>query len=244
MKEIAGMILMVLTSHGQIDADTPTGVWLEEFAVPYEVFVEAGYEVIIASVRGGDVPVDPRSVEPGNAPPNAEKALALLKGIRPLHSVHLDSCVAVFFPGGHGTMFDLPGNADVQKALASFLSAGKPTALVCHGPAALVGLNGPEGQPVVKGRKLTAFTNDEEAAVGLTEEMPFLLQTRLEGEGAEFVAAENFAPNVVVDGNLITGQNPASSAGAARALLQRLAERTGASDADQPAPVPEPAAAE
>jgi putative intracellular protease/amidase len=214
-------ILMVVTSHDRIDADHKTGLWFEEFAVPFALFREAGYEVVVASPKGGDTPIDPGSLSKDEVPD--AKALAALKGTQVLADVDLEKHVAVFFPGGHGTMFDLPGSKSVQAAVARFIESKRPTAFVCHGPAGLVGATLSDGTSVVKGRKVTGFTNSEEAAVKLTEKMPFLLETRLGELGGTFSGAENWAVHVVVDGNLITGQNPASSAKAAEAVLAQLA---------------------
>lgn len=222
MEAAAGLILMVLTGCGEMSDGKPTGVWLEEFSVPYELFTEAGYAVHIASPEGGEVPVDPRSTTESTMPENGEEAIKLLQKSKPLASVELDAYDAVFFPGGHGTMFDLPESAPVAETVRSFLFSNRPIALVCHGPAALVGVTDDQGQSVVQGRKVTGFTDSEERAVQLDQDVPFLLQTRLEELGASFDAGPDFQPNTVVDGNLITGQNPASSAGAAKALLKNL----------------------
>jgi putative intracellular protease/amidase len=216
-------ILMVVTSHGAFEEHgMKTGLWLEEFAVPYRMFREAGYEVTVASPLGGQVPVDPRSLAPESAPANQEAALEILED-----SVRLDEVTpalydAAFFPGGHGTMFDFPQNEKVQRAVVHFLERRKPVALVCHGPAALIGANTPMGDPLVRGRKVAAFTNEEEKQAGLEKAVPFLLQSRLESLGASVVTAEPFMENVVVDDRLITGQNPASSAKAARELIKQL----------------------
>jgi len=213
-------ILMVVTSHDQIEAGDPTGLWLEEFAIPYARFLAAGYAVTVASPKGGKAPIDPRSLGE-DAKPDPEALAALAKTV-PLDGLDLDGYVAVFFPGGHGTMFDLPTSAVVQAAVAHFVAEDQPAAFVCHGPAALVGATLPDGSSVVKGRKLTGFTDAEEHAVKLADKMPFMLEARLRELGAEFAGAENWQEHVVVDGNLITGQNPASSGKAAEALLARL----------------------
>jgi putative intracellular protease/amidase len=198
----------------------PTGLWLEEFAVPYRMFRAAGHEVTVASPKGGAAPVDPRSRESGDKPDR--EALDVLRSTRPLSEVELDAFDAVFFPGGHGTMFDLPSSSTVQETVEHFITAGQPSAFVCHGPAALVGASLPDGTSVVKGRNITGFSNEEERAVELDGKMPFLLETRLKELGGQFAAKPNFQDHVVVDGMLVTGQNPASSASTARALLQLL----------------------
>lgn len=218
-------VLVVVTSHDQIAEGEPTGLWLEEFAVPYARFLEEGYAVTVASPKGGKAPVDPRSTE-GEEKPDA-KALAALEKTVKLDGLALDDYDAVFFPGGHGTMFDLPESTTVQKAVAHFIGKDQPAAFVCHGPAALVGATLPDGTSVVKGRKVTGFTDAEERAVKLDDKMPFLLETKLKELGGTFAGADNWQEHVVVDGNLITGQNPASSGKSADALIARLKATAG-----------------
>lgn len=216
-------VLMVVTSHDAIDTEHPTGLWFEEFAVPYTLFRNQGYAITVASPKGGDAPVDPRSLEKYEATPDNEAARAALKATRRLDpSLRAADFDAIFFPGGHGTMFDLPGNPEVQRLVAEFVQADKVLASVCHGPACLVGALLRDGTPVVKGRKVTSFTDQEERAVELDRHMPFLLESRLRELGAEFVPAANWQDNVVVDGKLVTGQNPQSSASAARAVIRLL----------------------
>lgn len=217
----APRILMVVTSHDRIDEAHPTGLWLEEFATPYEMFLSAGYQVTVASTRGGTAPLDPRSL--GDRDKYQASTVETLERTIPLAELALDEFAAVFFPGGHGTMYDLPVDKKVGEAVVHFLTRQQPVALVCHGPAALVGATLPDGTAAVAGRRVTAFTNEEERAVELDDDMPFLLESKLIEQGANFAGAENFIEHVVVDGNLITGQNPASSAAAAHALLQQLA---------------------
>jgi len=218
-------ILMVVTSHDRIDDTHPTGLWLEEFAIPYEIFTAAGHEVAVASTKGGTTPIDPRSL--ADREKFAPETLAALQSTDALASMNLSGYDAVFFPGGHGTMYDLPADINVAKAVTHFLEGQQPIALVCHGPAALVGATLADGTPAASGRKVTGFTNDEEKAVELDDVMPFLLETKLREQGATFIGASNFVAHVVVDGNLITGQNPASSADAAQALLKQLANKAG-----------------
>jgi putative intracellular protease/amidase len=215
------MILLIVTSHGQIEPGHPTGLWLEEFSVPYHLFVDAGYEVVVASPKGGKAPVDPRSM-PETPDAEEREALGRLEKTLPLEAVMDQPFEGVFFAGGHGTMFDFPSDPNVQTLVSRAIRADQPLALVCHGPAALVGATDAEGEPVVKGRKVTGFTNEEEIAVELEDDMPFLLETRLQDQGARFVSMKKFQAHVVVDGNLITGQNPPSSHGAAEALLKRI----------------------
>ena len=213
-------ILMVVTSHDRIDETHPTGLWLEEFATPYQLFVAAGHQVTVASPKGGAAPVDPRSLS--QKATYASSTLAVLEQTRLLSEVNLGDFNAVFFPGGHGTMYDLPSDRSVIAAVNYFLNNQHPTAFVCHGPAALVGATKADGTPAVAGRRITGFTNDEEKAVELDDDMPFLLETRLRELGGEFTGAANFAEHVIVDGNLVTGQNPTSSEATAKALLELL----------------------
>jgi putative intracellular protease/amidase len=217
----AKSILMVVTSHSYIDNDHPTGIWLEEFAVPFELFTEAGYHVTVASPRGGKAPLDPRSTADAETTYQPDTLFALQDTIG-LAGLDLSAFDAVFFPGGHGTMFDLPDDEAVAAAASYFIANDKPSAFICHGPAALVNATLPDGTSVVAGRTVTGFTNAEEDAVQLTDKMPFLLETRLKELGAEFSGADNFVEHIVTDGNLITGQNPASSKAAAQALLKQL----------------------
>lgn len=220
---VARSILVVVTSHSTIDEGHPTGLWFEEFAVPYGLFREQGYAITVASPRGGEAPVDPRSLEGYQATPQNEAARAALRDTRRVDSsLRADAFDAIFFPGGHGTMFDLPDNPEIRRLVSEFAQADKVLASVCHGPACLVGAMLRDGTPLVKGRRVTAFTDEEERAVELDRLMPFLLETRLRELGAEFVPAANWQDNVVVDGRLVTGQNPQSSASAARAVIRLL----------------------
>lgn len=218
-------ILMVVTSHGKMRSGKQTGLWLEEFATPHKLFTDAGCSITVASPAGGKTPVDPRSLTESAKPDNAESALEELRDTAALRAADLSEYDAVFFPGGHGTMFDFPSNTPVQNTVEYFLNSGQPVALVCHGPAALVGAVDPQGSPIVKGRNVAVFTNEEERSLELVDEVPFLLQSRLESLGATVVTAERFTENVIVDGQLVTGQNPASSGKAARELLSLLGIR-------------------
>ena len=215
-------ILMIVTSHSRIDDSHETGIWFEEFSVPYNRFLQQGYEVTVMSPAGGDAPLDANSLADYQATDDNEAAKLALKGLAALDdSVQASDYDAVFLPGGHGTMFDLPDNPHVQRLIESFNSAGKPVASVCHGPACLVNVSS-NGVSLVKGRKITAFTDNEERAVQLDKVMPFLLESRLRELGAEFMPADDWADNTIVDGNLITGQNPQSSGSAAEALVGLL----------------------
>lgn len=224
-------ILMVLTSHGQLgDTGKPTGFWLEEFAAPYYVFKDAGAEVALASPKGGQPPVDPKSDEPANQTEattrfkNDPDAQAALASTVKLADVEADDFDTVFYPGGHGPMWDLANDATSIALIESFYHAGKPVAAVCHAPVALLKAND-QGQPIVKGKRVTGFTNSEEEAVQLTKVVPFLLEDALKRTGGNYEKADDWADFIVVDERLITGQNPASSASAARALLELLQTR-------------------
>ncbi len=219
-------ILMVITSYEKIDASHATGLWLEEFAVPYLEFVSRKYAVTVASIRGGKVPVDPRSEpKPEQAQAWADAIHTLQKTV-PVDSVCAADFQAIFLPGGHGTMFDLPQNASLQNLLAAFAETKKVIGAVCHGPAGLVGVKLKNGAPLVAGKQITAFTNEEERAAGMDKLMPFLLESRLSELGAKFIARPNWSDHVEQDDLLITGQNPQSSASVARAVADAVARST------------------
>jgi len=229
-------ILMVLTSHDRLgDTGKKTGFWLEEFAAPYFVFKDAGANVTLASPKGGQPPLDPKSDEP-DAKTDATRrfsadgdANAALAATRVLAEVAKDDFDAVFYPGGHGPLWDLANDGDSIGVIESKLAAGKPVALVCHAPGALKLTHGADGEPLVKGRRVTGFTNSEEAAVGLTDVVPFLVEDMLKANGGHFEKKDDWAVHVVTDGNLITGQNPASSQAAAEQLLRMLASKSAES---------------
>lgn len=222
-------ILMVLTSHDQLgNSGEKTGFWLEEFAAPYYVLKEAGHDITLASPKGGQPPLDPKSDSPDsqtdatrrfNQDPAAQAALASTKKLDEIEPSDFD---AVFYPGGHGPLWDLTESAKSRSIIEQTTRAGKPVALVCHAPAVLRDVTAEDGIPLVRGKNVTGFTNSEEAAVGLTEVVPFLLQDKLTELGANFTMAFDFQPYVVRDGLLITGQNPASSERAANELLGAL----------------------
>lgn len=221
----APAVLMLVTGAGQMSDGKQTGLWLEEFAVPYEAFRAAGFSIEVATLQGGAAPVDPRSA-PEEAQAEAwEEASTRLKQTRRLGDLDLSGFDAIFIPGGHGVMFDLASSQEAAAAIEAFARSERVVAAVCHGPGALVQVKGPDGAPLVEGRKVAAFTNSEEEAVKLTEAMPFLLETRLRELGAELVQEADFKPCAVRDGNLITGQNPASSAETARLTVDALRER-------------------
>lgn len=221
-------VLLVVTSHDRIDDDTPTGLWFEEFAVPFETFRDHDYAVVAASPGGGIVPIDPRSGPDAEERDEHGAALALLRDTERLEAIDPDDFDAVFFPGGHGTMFDFVGDEDVRRVVEAFDRDGKLVAAVCHGPAALVEAESADGTPVVEGVRLTAFTDAEEREVGLDEAMPFLLESRLRELGAEFVVEKPWSDHVEVDGRWITGQNPRSSRSAAEAVVNAIQSRKAA----------------
>jgi putative intracellular protease/amidase len=214
-------ILMVVTTHDRIDDEHPTGLWLEEFAVPYRLFREQGYDVTVASPKGGSTPIDPRSLPENPDDPAIAEAMQALKNTAVLAGLDASGFDAVFFPGGHGTMFDLP-NPEIGRVVTDFATQDKVVASVCHGPAALVEARLPDGTPLVRGRRITSFSDAEEREVQLDKHMPFLLESRLRELGAQVETAANWSDHVVVDGKLITGQNPQSSGAAARALIEAL----------------------
>ncbi len=223
-------ILMVLTSHDQLgDTGRKTGFWLEELAAPYYAFRDAGAEVVLASPKGGQPPLDPKSNEPSSqtdltrrfeADPAANAQLAATLRLDSVSQADFDT---VFYPGGHGPLWDLAEDKNSIDLIESFLAANKPVALVCHAPGILRHVKKPDGRPLVEGKKVTGFTNTEEAAVGLTNIVPFLVEDELKANGGIYSKLGDFAPYVVSDGLLITGQNPASSDGAAQLVLKRLA---------------------
>ena len=222
-------ILMVLTSHDELgDTGQKTGFWLEELAAPYYVFKDAGAEVTLASPAGGQPPLDPKSNEPDFQTEATrrfmqdQEARTVLANTCVLADLSADEFDAVFYPGGHGPLWDLAENPASINLIESMHAAGKPVAAVCHAPAVLKNAKMSDGTPLVAGKSLTGFSNSEEAAVQLTDVVPFLLQDELSGRGASYQKADDWQPHAVVDGNLITGQNPASSELAARAVLDHL----------------------
>jgi putative intracellular protease/amidase len=226
-------VLIVLTSHDQLgNTGRKTGFWLEELAAPYYAFKDAGAEIVLASPKGGRPPLDPKSNEPDSQTDSTRRfeadagAMAQLASTVPLGSLSQADFDTVFYPGGHGPLWDLAEDRDSIALIESFLAAGKPVALVCHAPGVLRHVRTPDGRPLVEGKKVTGFTNSEEAAVGLTDVVPFLVEDELKAKGGMYSKGEDWASYVVRDGLLITGQNPGSSAEAATVLLERL--RAGA----------------
>lgn len=227
-------ILIVLTSHDTLGATgRKTGFWLEELAAPYYALKEAGARLVLASPAGGQPPLDPKSNEPAFQTAETRRfeadptAIAQLANTVRLDSVSHDDFDAVFYPGGHGPLWDLAEDARSIALIESFVAAAKPVALVCHAPGVLRHVKSPDGTPLVRGRQVTGFTNTEEAAVELTDIVPFLVEDELKAKGAIFSRGEDWASYVVTDGLLITGQNPASSAAAAETLIGQLSRNAG-----------------
>lgn len=226
-------LLMIVTSNARMgDSGPPTGLWAEELAVPFYALTDAGAEIVLASPAGGPAPIDPSSLKPrGGNSPAVERLLAdsaLMARIADTARVRdLDPQAfdAVFLPGGHGTMWDLPTDPGVIRAVELTWLAGRPVASVCHGVAGLLGARRPDGRPLVEDLRVNAFTDAEERAAGLDQVVPFLLESRLRELGARFEGAANWQPFVVEDGALITGQNPQSSEGVVRALLSALGRK-------------------
>ncbi|MBB6282563.1 type 1 glutamine amidotransferase domain-containing protein [Geobacillus subterraneus] len=216
-------VLMVVTNHTTITDDHKTGLWLEEFAVPYLVFQEKGYDVKVASIKGGDVPLDPRSINEKD--PSWAEAEAALQNTARLSKDDANGFDAIFLPGGHGTMFDFPDDETLQYVLQQFAEDGRIIAAVCHGPSGLVNATYKDGTPIVKGKTVTSFTDEEEREVELDVHMPFLLESTLRLRGANFVRGEKWTDFSVRDGNLITGQNPQSSRSTAEKVVAALEEQ-------------------
>jgi len=224
-------ILMVLTSHDQLGSTgKKTGFWLEEFAAPYYVFKDAGADVVLASPKGGQPPLDPKSDEADSQTADTRRfkqdpaAQAALAHTTKLADVSGDGFDALFYPGGHGPLWDLAEDAGSIKLIDTMAAAGKTIAAVCHAPGVLRHAKAAGGLPLVKGRRVTGFTNTEEEAVQLTKVVPFLVEDMLREHGGHYSKGADWKSYVVTDGKLITGQNPASSAEAARAVLAQLTQ--------------------
>jgi putative intracellular protease/amidase len=221
-------ILMILTSHDQLGTTgLKTGFWLEEFAAPYYVFKDADADITIASPKGGQPPLDPKSDEPDFQTAATARfkedtqAQAALAGSLKLSEISPDDYDAVFYSGGHGPLWDLAEDRDSISLIEVMYAAGKTVAAVCHAPAVFLHTEGPDGSPLVEGKSVTGFSNSEEAAVELTDIVPFLLEDELQLIGANYSKSSDWHPYVITDGNLVTGQNPASSEAVAQALLEK-----------------------
>lgn len=222
-------VLFVLTSHSELgDTGKKTGFWVEEFAAPYYVMADDGVDITIASPKGGQPPIDPKSEAPDAqteatkryyADETLKEKVAHTKKLVEVDATDFD---AVFYPGGHGPMWDLYDDEDSIALIQDFWSAGKPVAAVCHAPSALLNVKDVKGEPLVKGKKVTGFTNSEEEAVQLTNVVPYLLEDELKAKGGNYSCGSDWSSYVVIDGKLITGQNPASSEEAAKELLAVL----------------------
>jgi putative intracellular protease/amidase len=224
-------IAMILTSHDELGTTgKKTGFWLEEFAAPYYVFKDAGVELTLASPQGGQPPLDPKSDEPGaqtdatrrfQQDPAAQQALAHTVKLATIQAADFD---AIFYPGGHGPLWDLAEDQHSIRLIEQAYAAGKPVALVCHAPGVLRHVHAPSGEALVKGKPVTGFTNSEEEAVHLTKVVPFLVEDMLKESGGTYSKVADWQPYVVTAGHLITGQNPASSEPAAQELLKQLGQ--------------------
>jgi len=221
--------LMVLTSHDKLgDTGKKTGFWLEEFAAPYYIFKDANADITLASPNGGQPPLDPKSDEPDFQTEATKRfkndvdAQAVLANTLKLSDIDPDNFDVVFYPGGHGPLWDLAEDPDSIALVESMYASGKLVAAVCHAPAVLRNAKAPDGEPLVKGKSVTGFSNSEEEAVQLSEIVPFLVETDLKSKGANYSKADDWQAYVIEDGNLITGQNPASSELAAKTVLKKI----------------------
>ncbi len=222
-------ILMIVTSHDQMgDTGHKTGIWLEEFAAPYYRFLDAGAEITLASPKGGQPPLDPNSQVPDaltDATARFEKDEAAQKAFAntvKLDGLNADDFDALFYPGGHGPLWDLATDAKSIALVEAFVAQNKPVAAVCHGPAALVNAKGSDGKPLVADKKVTGFTNDEEKAVGLEKVVPLSIEDEFKKQGGLYERGDMWASYAVVDGKLVTGQNPASSDATADEVMKLL----------------------
>ncbi|MES2206071.1 MAG: type 1 glutamine amidotransferase domain-containing protein [Pseudomonadota bacterium] len=225
-------ILMVLTSHSELgNTGRKTGFWLEELAAPYYTFKDAGADVVLASPNGGQPPLDPKSSEPANQTEQTHRfeadavATSQLASTVRLGSINQADFDAIFYPGGHGPLWDLAEDKVSIALIESFIKANKPVALVCHAPGVLRHAKTPDGKPLVEGKKVTGFTNTEEAAVELTDIVPFLVEDELKAKGGMYSRGDDWTSYIVRDGLLITGQNPASSSATAALLIQQVSSK-------------------
>lgn len=225
-------ILIVLTSHDQLgDTGQKTGFWLEEFTTPYYIFKDANADITLASPNGGQPPLDPKSDAPDFQTESTDRfkgdtaAQQELKNTLKLSDISADDFDAVFYSGGHGPLWDLSEDRNSIDLIETMYASGKPVAAVCHAPAVLRHAKSQDGTPLVKGKSVTGFSNTEEDAVQLSEVVPFMLEDDLKEKGANYSKADDWSPYAVIDGNLITGQNPASSAPVAKAMLESLTNK-------------------
>lgn len=218
-------VLMVVTNHSKVTEDHKTGLWLEEFAVPYNIFKERGYDVKVTSIQGGEVPLDPNSI-PEQKNEDWQDAEEELTNTAKLDKEDANSFDAIFLPGGHGTVFDFPHSETLQYVLQQFAEDDRIIGSVCHGPSAFVNVTYKDGTPLVEGKKVNAFTDSEERDMALDQHVPFLLESELKEKGAEFVRGEDWTDFSVRDGHLVTGQNPMSSGSAADKVIEALENGT------------------
>jgi putative intracellular protease/amidase len=232
MKTADLKVLIVLTSHDQLgDTGKKTGFWIEEFAAPYYTLSDAGVAITLASPKGGQPPIDPKSAEPDFQTEatkrfdHDQELQAKLAHTYTLDEVNESDFDAIFYPGGHGPLWDLTSNERSIALIEQFYTKGKPVAAVCHAPAALLHAKTPEGQPLVKGKQVTGFSNTEEEAVGLTKVVPLLVEDGLKEQGGIFSKGNDWQSYVLQDGHLITGQNPGSSEAVAQKLIALLEQQ-------------------
>lgn len=226
-------VLFVPTSHSELgNTGKKTGFWVEEFAAPYYVLADAGVDITIASPKGGQPPIDPKSEEPDAQTKSTKRYYAdealkeKVANTKKLADVNAADFDAIFYPGGHGPLWDLYDDKNSISLIQNFWNSGKPVAAVCHAPAALLNVQDEKGEPLVKGKKVTGFTNSEEEGVKLTEVVPYLLEDELKAKGGKYSKGSDWSSHVVEDGMLITGQNPASSEGVAEKLLALLEKKS------------------
>ncbi|MFD1019884.1 type 1 glutamine amidotransferase domain-containing protein [Thalassobacillus hwangdonensis] len=217
-------VLMVVTNHTKLTEEQQTGLWLEEYAVPYKAFKDEGFEVKVTSIEGGEVPLDPNSI-PDEEVQEWAKAQEELKNTAKLSKEDAEGFDGIFLPGGHGTMFDFPDNETLQYVLQQHAEQGNVIGSVCHGPSGLVYARYEDGTPIVKGKNVTGFADSEEIGMGLEQHMPFMLETELRNKGANYSKGEDWSSYAVRDGNLITGQNPMSSESVAKKMVGALNEK-------------------
>ncbi len=208
-------VLMVVTSHDRLgNTEKSTGLYLSEFAHPYEIFEQAGYEISVASPKGGDAPVDPKSLND-----QLEQYITHVQDTLTLAQVEAEDYDIFFVVGGHGTVWDLPDNRELQRIFPKAYDQGKIIAAVCHGPAALVKLKKDNGEFLIQGKNIAGFSNEEESAISLTEVVPFLLEDAIKNAGGNYIDSPKWSKNVVVDERIVTGQNPTSARGVAEAVM-------------------------